>query len=336
MQTGSRAQLLVANEHLREVLGLKYCDEVGLLSLLLERGILSRVRTIEVEVHVGSSQPLKVSIGANQPKLAELKAEIARSQGTPERLQELHRVLPTTGSEAKDVGDKRDQSQDKQHSRRMLLEDDDVELMAGDMIALVVKEEPLIWRVFDETSVELSADGSIATKLTRTKAISTPHIASNTSKIGSIFAVVDAIDDEDEEESDVTLVTSALELTEGGHYWEVELVSEDTSFCVGISKPNLDPRCNYAHRDCTDGWFIFACNGALFGNGKQHEDIPTNGGYIQGDRIGMLLDLGSGSLCFFKNGMPNGPGYLAGSVQGPVVHAVQFFFSDNSAKLLGR
>jgi hypothetical protein len=81
-------------------------------------------------------------------------------------------------------------------------------------------------------------------------------------------------------------------------------MAEPNSFCVGISKPHLDPGCNYAHRDCTDGWFIYAVNGTLFGNGKQHEDASTDGdgGYAQGDRIGMLLDLSVGSLCFFKNG----------------------------------
>jgi hypothetical protein len=42
------------------VLGLKYCDEARLLSVLLERGVVSRVRTIELEVRVGSAPPLKV------------------------------------------------------------------------------------------------------------------------------------------------------------------------------------------------------------------------------------------------------------------------------------
>jgi hypothetical protein len=40
----------------------------------------------------------------------------------------------------------------------------------------------------------------------------------------------------------------------------------------------------------------------------------------------MLLDLNKGSLDFFKNGVPHGPGYPAGSVTGPVVHAVQLDF----------
>jgi hypothetical protein len=41
------------------------------------------------------------------------------------------------------------------------------------------------------------------------------------------------------------------------------------------------------------------------------------------DRVGVLLDLNSGSLLFFKNGVQHGPGYPAGSVTGPVVVAVE-------------
>jgi hypothetical protein len=85
-------------------------------------------------------------------------------------------------------------------------------------------------------------------------------------------------------------------------------------------------------RACTDGSFILAGNGALFGNGKEASDEA--GAYKQGDRVGMLLDLDNGSLRFFKNGVEHGPGYPAGSVTGPVVAAVQMFKKDLSARLL--
>jgi hypothetical protein len=52
--------------------------------------------------------------------------------------------------------------------------------------------------------------------------------------------------------------------------------------------------------------------------------------YEQGDRVGVLLDLGDGSLRFFKNGAQHGPGYGAGSVTGPVVAAVQMFNPNDS------
>jgi hypothetical protein len=113
----------------------------------------------------------------------------------------------------------------------------------------------------------------------------------------------------------------------------VELLSESLSMIfIGISRPNLNPTGCYLDRECTDGWFINARDGGLCGNGKSFDDEA--GSYKQGDRAGVLLDLDSGSLRFFKNGVQHGPGYLAGSVAGPVVHAVQSYCKDASVRLL--
>jgi hypothetical protein len=120
---------------------------------------------------------------------------------------------------------------------------------------------------------------------------------------------------------------------EGKHYWEVELLSKRVGYImIGISRPNLDPVGTYYKRECTDGWFIHAGNGSLYGNGKGGDNEA--GEYMQGDRVGMLLDLDNGSLRFFKNGVENGPGYPAGSVMGPVVAAVHMFKQDRSVRLL--
>ena len=101
---------------------------------------------------------------------------------------------------------------------------------------------------------------------------------------------------------------------------------------IGISRPNLDPTGLYYDGDCTDGWFMSAFDGAHFDNGKLGNDYA--GRFEQGDRVGVLLDLGDGSLRFFKNGAQNGPGYAAGSVAGPVVAAVQMLDHNNSVRLL--
>jgi hypothetical protein len=130
-----------------------------------------------------------------------------------------------------------------------------------------------------------------------------------------------------------SLTTTNTELTEGKHYWEVELLSESMAcIFIGISRPNLDPTGEYYDSDCTDGWFIGAYSGCLCGNGKQFDDRA--GAYKQGDRVGVLLDLNNGSLRFFKNGVQHGPGYPAGSVMGPVVAAVQMYYKDSSVRLL--
>jgi hypothetical protein len=102
---------------------------------------------------------------------------------------------------------------------------------------------------------------------------------------------------------------------------------------IGISRPNLDPKGCYGARDCTDGWFMDALDGALWGNGK-HGDDHAGSYAAQGDRVGVLLDLGDGSLRFFKNGAQHGPGYAAGSVTGPVVAAVQMLDHNDNVRLL--
>jgi hypothetical protein len=101
-----------------------------------------------------------------------------------------------------------------------------------------------------------------------------------------------------------------------------EILSDQSSSVeVGVTRPNLDPDIDYAHRHSTDGWFISTNRGGLWGNGKENDDAAGN--IDEGDRVGVLLDLDEGSLRFFVNGVQHGPGYPAGSVTGPVVCAVQ-------------
>jgi hypothetical protein len=157
----------------------------------------------------------------------------------------------------------------------------------------------LEWRTFAEDRVQLREDGAVATQTGKR----------------------------------CTLTTTGFELTESKHYWEVELVSESLlNTFIGITRPNLNPEGDYCNRDCTDGWFMYAGNGALCGNGKYYDDAA--GRYNQGDRVGVLLDLDDGSLRFFKNGVQHGPGYGAGSVTGPVVAAVQMGITGESVRLL--
>jgi hypothetical protein len=136
----------------------------------------------------------------------------------------------------------------------------------------------------------------------------------------------------------MSLTTTGTEITEGKHYWEVELMSKSMGLenlgmmFIGISRPNLDPRGEYYLRRSTDGWFIYPKEGTLCGNGKSFADAA--GGYKQGDRVGVLLDLNNGSLRFFKNGVQHGPGYAAGSVTGPVVAAVQMRYRAQRVRML--
>jgi hypothetical protein len=181
-----------------------------------------------------------------------------------------------------------------------LLDDESMLLGDGEVVAMAVKEPPLLWRTFAANRVTLTEDGAVAT-----------HTMRNT----------------------YSLTTTGTELTEGKHYWEVELLSKRViDIYIGISRPNLDPTQGYWERECTDGWFIECSTGFLCGNGKEGDDAA--GSYKQGDRVGVLLDLSNGSLRFFKNGVQHGSGYPAGSVTGPVVAAVQMYYQDSIVRLL--
>jgi hypothetical protein len=157
----------------------------------------------------------------------------------------------------------------------------------------------MLWRTFAEARVSLSEGGAVAT-----------HTLNR----------------------NWSLTTTGTELSEGKHFWEVELLSGMGMIFIGISRPNLDSAGEYLNRESTDCWFISAGSGGLYGSGKFASDAA---GYPeQGDRVGMLLDLDDGSLRFFKNGVKHGPGFPAGSVTGPVVAAVHLYNKNHGVRLL--
>jgi hypothetical protein len=180
-----------------------------------------------------------------------------------------------------------------------LLDDDIMALEEAAVVAMAVKELP-VWRTFPDEFVELSEGGTVATQV-----------------MGS---------------NDYQHITTGVELTEGRHYWEVELLAEEMrDIFVGVTRPNLGTVGDYMDKECNDGWFVGALTAGLYGNGKQFDDRKVS--YKKGDRVGVLLDLNSGALLFFKNGEKHGPGYAAGSVTGPVVAALELGNADQGVRL---
>jgi hypothetical protein len=294
-QITGRDELLIVSPELQTRLGQKYCDEAGLLPLLLAHGIVRRVRTIEVTVQPLGGDNFKVKLNAAMPSVGEAKAEIARTQGTSEALQELYKVAVRADGCAVREDDAEPEA----------LDDDAAELGDGQVVAMAVKEAPMVWRTCDEEKVRLSEGGAVATMI---------------------------VDDEND-----TLVTSGVELTMGKHYWEVQAgigpgMYVGPGMYIGVTRPNLDPNVDYAIAKSDDGWLIWTNEGSLWGNGK--EDIDHAGDIDKGDIVGVLLDLNEGSLRFYLNGVQHGPGYPAGSVTGPVVCAVQMYKPDSIARLL--
>jgi hypothetical protein len=132
----------------------------------------------------------------------------------------------------------------------------------------------------------------------------------------------------DAQGSTTQLVTGGSAMTEGRHYWEVELTwtGDDCFILVGAARPGLDhERC---HGNTDGAYFIFGHDGGLYGNGKGGAD--KQGQFAKGDRIGVLLDLDAGWLRIYRNGKRCGPGYTEG-VTGPLVRAAELYQTGEKA-----
>jgi hypothetical protein len=288
--TPGRDQLLLTSPELQTRLGQKFCDETEILPLLLAHGLVRRVRTIEIAVRPLGGDSFKITLDASLPTVKEAKVEIARVQGTATDRQDLYRVA----ERADGLAVREDDAEPEP------LEDESMLLGEGDVVAMAVKDSPLLWRTFAADHVVLSEEGAVAIQIIK----------------------------------GWSLTTTGIELTAGKHYWEVELLSDVGTYTafIGVTRPNLDPLRKYTYQYITDAWLIENDSGALYGNGKCCDDLA--GPYIKGDRVGVLLNLDDGSLRFFKNGVQHGSGYPAGSVTGPVVAAAQMCNVDESMRLL--
>jgi hypothetical protein len=203
---------------------------------------------------------------------------------------------------------------------------------------------PFVWRGHPVGSVALSENGAVAPQTND----------SYTFLRGSCYP----------EETQMvlwSLTSGNVELNKGKHYWEVVLEYPGIrAVHIGVSRPGLNPRGGdgdihkpYAGNEVN--WLVCSHTGSLYDNGERgvdaesrlifdeggaavggSADVVTGGGYVQGDRVGMLLDLNDGSLCFFKNGEKHGEGYPAGTVTGPVVAAVRMSSCGSSVRLLPR
>jgi hypothetical protein len=133
-------------------------------------------------------------------------------------------------------------------------------------------------------------------------------------------------------DEDHQLVTGGEPMTEGRHYWEVELSKWEGNIClfIGTVRPGLDH--DKDHSATNDAYFIDASDGTLCGNGKDSAD--WQGAFEEGDRVGVLLDLDAGWLRFYRNGKRCGPGYTEG-VTAPLVRAAQIGSGDKVAVLPG-
>ena len=129
-----REQLLLTSPELQTRLGLRFVDETELLPLLLARGLIRRVRTIQIEVRPLGGDSFKVTLDASKPTVGTVKAAIAQSQGTDESRQELYRIA----ERADGLAVREDDAEPEP------LDDESMELEEGDIVAMAVKVHLLL------------------------------------------------------------------------------------------------------------------------------------------------------------------------------------------------
>ena len=130
-------------------------------------------------------------------------------------------------------------------------------------------------------------------------------------------------------------------LTEGVHTWELVLTAAATAngnrtAYVGVGREGLDVE-KGNHAKSGDAWYLRIDNGTLYGSGVADvaDQAPVAKAFVVGDRIGVRLDLGDGSLAFEKNGSLMVGAFPAGSVSDPVVGAVELLTVGQALTLKG-
>ena len=115
-------------------------------------------------------------------------------------------------------------------------------------------------------------------------------------------------------------------MTEGRHYWEVEITASAGDPLIRIGAVPVSYTDHNKSKE-TKAYIMFLNTGCLFGSGKsQHAPQGKTGKvFAQGDCVGMLLDLDAGWMRFYRNGKRCGPGFTEG-VKGPLVRAAQLSY----------
>ena len=123
------------------------------------------------------------------------------------------------------------------------------------------------------------------------------------------------------------VATADESLSAGVHCWEVEITNG--SALVGVSKADVRPEGGTYGLFNQPGkaWGTYAGGGTLY-PGHQH----SAGKVPQGSRLGCKLDLGAGTLHFYKDGVKHGPGWTG--VVGPVKRCVEMGNEGDVATLV--
>ena len=119
--------------------------------------------------------------------------------------------------------------------------------------------------------------------------------------------------DQDEDFKNCMVVGRVMETGTGKHTISMKLDEGSAGYMgevlCGMVRDGAP--CNGWHfgEESTVGWFMDSYNGSLFGNGKEDDDRAGHVG--PGQVLTMQVDMDAGTLNFWLDGKPHGPGYTS-------------------------
>ena len=88
---------------------------------------------------------------------------------------------------------------------------------------------------------------------------------------------------------------------------------------------------DHSGRSSTDAWYMWDSDGSLCGNGKECGD--SAGRINEGQIVSMEADLDKGTLRFWVDGKPHGPGHSSG-VTGRLRWAVNLYDEGSAVEII--
>ena len=293
---GDRGDVRLSGEMQALMKGRKYVKESELTRQVLleyakQKGAVKLVELVRVQVEQFGGSSFVAVLDDTESKVRDLKRAIEDKQGVLRRFQALF-LLDDNGKATSDVPLARDVLLSDESSVVLCVVTEGCwEWDASSSLLRAQEEQQCCECCSDcrkrEQMVALSGyDNSIATLLT------------------------------DDEEGEVVMTTSEV-LGSGTHRISFKIIMGDLVY-LGVVRDGAvynQTVQEWLDIESTVGWFMSMNSGCLYGNGKHTRPSERPGGIRNGQTLTLELDMGAGTLKFWRDGEPHGTGWNHG-VQG--------------------
>ena len=136
------------------------------------------------------------------------------------------------------------------------------------------------------------------------------------------------------EEFDNCMMTGPVMEGTGKHTISMKLGqgdAEDMDISCGVVRDGVACDQWYGNKKNTEAWYMYSVYGSLCGNGKFNEDDA--GEINDGQVLTMQVDLDAGTLKFWLDGKPHGPGWTSG-VTGRLRWATCVAYKGNTVQIV--